>query len=66
VTPDRFRECLDALNWTQPQLAAVLDMGDRQVRRWAAGDPMPEHIAAWLEKLAQFAEANPPPPRPSS
>lgn len=63
MTPERFRECLSLLAWSQRGLAAILDMDERQVRRWAAGAAIPEPIAAWLEKLARFHERNPPPQR---
>lgn len=61
MTPERFRECLDALDWTQRGLAALLGVDERQVRRWAGGSRIPEPIAAWLETLAQFHEEHPPP-----
>lgn len=62
MTPDRFRECLTALNWSQRGLALLLDVDDREVRRWAAGKyEIPSRIAAWLEKLGAFHIENPPP-----
>jgi hypothetical protein len=69
MTTDRFRECLDALSWSQRGLAALLDVDERQVRRWATGQyNIPEPIAAWLETLARFHETHPapvaPPPAP--
>jgi hypothetical protein len=63
MTPDRFRACLDQVNWTQRGLAALLQADERQVRRWAAGAAIPEPIAAWLETLARFHEQHPPPAR---
>ena len=64
MTADRFRACLDALSWTGRGLAALLGVDERQVRRWAAGDyAVPPAIADWLERLAGFHEANPPPTR---
>lgn len=71
MTPDRFRQCLGALRWSHNDLAGLLDVDTRQVRRWASGDhAVPERIAAWLETLARIHEANPPPgasrlPQPS-
>lgn len=65
MTPDRFRECLALLHWSQRGLADVLRMDERQIRRWATGAyAVPEPIAAWLEKLARFHERNPPPEKP--
>ena len=61
MTPTRLRECLAALRWTQRGLAAVLDVDERQVRRWAAGAGVPEAVAAWLERAARWHEKNPPP-----
>lgn len=63
MTPDRLRECLALLSWSQRGLAAILDMDERQVRRWAAGATIPDDIGAWLERLARFHERNPPPAR---
>lgn len=61
MTPARFRECLSLLAWSQRGLAAILDMDERQVRRWAAGAAIPDRIADWLDKLARFHERNPAP-----
>ena len=61
MTPTRFRECLDALRWSQRGLADALAMDERQVRRWAAGAAIPEAVAAWLERAGKWHEKNPPP-----
>ena len=62
MTPDRFRDCLAVIGWSQRKLAERLDKDERQVRRWAAGEyAVPTEIAAWLERLAVTHEANPPP-----
>lgn len=63
MTPERLRECLTALSWGQRKLATILDMDERQVRRWAAGDRIPDDIARWLEVRAKHAEKHPPPVR---
>ena len=64
MTPERFRQCLDALSWSGRGLAALLGIDERQVRRWASGEyEVPDNIAAWLERLARFHERNPPPVR---
>ena len=64
MSPDRLRECLAVLAWSQRSLAVLIDRDERQVRRWAAGDyDIPEDVAAWLEKLVRFHERNPPPKR---
>jgi hypothetical protein len=62
VTADRFRACLDALSWSGRGLAALLNVDERQVRRWASGQySIPDPIAAWLETLARFHESHPAP-----
>ena len=62
MTPDRIRECLAMLRWTQRGLADALGCDDRLVRRWASGDAeIPASVAAWLETLARVHAATPPP-----
>ncbi|MBV1834972.1 helix-turn-helix domain-containing protein [Novacetimonas pomaceti] len=54
MTPTRLRECLALLRWSQRGLADVLDTHQTTVRRWATGaQPIPENVAAWLERLAK-------------
>lgn len=65
MTPSRLRECLELVGWSQRALADYVGINERQVRRWAAGAAIPEPIAAWIDTLAQFHEANPPPAAPS-
>ncbi|WP_018261868.1 hypothetical protein [Methylobacterium sp. WSM2598] len=63
MTPDRFRECLGLLRWSQRGLAETLECDDRLVRRWASGEAeIPASVAAWLETLGQ-AHAEAPPPK---
>ena len=62
MTPDRLRECIALLRWTQRGLADALACDDRLVRRWASdGASIPPSVAAWLETLAQVHAAAPPP-----
>ncbi|MET3352398.1 UNVERIFIED_ORG: ribosome-binding protein aMBF1 (putative translation factor) [Xanthobacter viscosus] len=62
MTPDRFRECLTLLRWSQRGLADALECDDRLIRRWASGDAdIPASVAVWLETLGQFHAAAPPP-----
>ena len=64
MTPDRMRECLALLHWTQRGLAEMLGLDERQVRRWATGQyPIPEAAAAWLDRMAAVIAADPPPRR---
>ena len=65
VDPRRFLACLDALCWSQRGVAALLGRDDRLIRRWAAGRAaVPADVAAWLETLTTWHEANPPPVAP--
>lgn len=60
MTPDRFRECVDVLQWSQRQLADCIGVDDRLVRRWAAGTTViPDHIEVWLERVASFIDTPP-------
>lgn len=62
MSPDRLRACLASLCWSQRGLAAVLRVNERQVRRWASGAyAPPARVAEWLERLASYHEAHPPP-----
>ena len=69
MTPTRLRECLAVLGWSQRTLAKLTQRDDSLVRRWADGDrPVPETVAAWLERMAaamQALLAADPPPGPS-
>jgi ribosome-binding protein aMBF1 (putative translation factor) len=63
----RLRAALDHLHWSCRSLAAILGRDERRVRRWAAGDyEPPEDVLAWLERLAAFHDAHPPPARESN
>ena len=62
MSPDRFRECLALLRWSQRGLADALECDNRLVRRWAAGDAeIPASVAAWLETLAKVLAEMPAP-----
>lgn len=64
MTPDRLRECLAVLDWTQRGLARLLGRPEGTVRQWCRGAvQIPPAAAAWLEARAQHAEQTPPPPR---
>ncbi len=74
MTPSDFRAAVAALRWTYRGLADMVQVDERQVRRWAAGATVPPHIAAWVEKAARelpplmaavdaWHEKNPPPPK---
>lgn len=64
MTPDRLRECLAALAWTQRGLARLLDRQEGTIRQWARGAvEIPDDVGAWLDKLARFHERNTAPKR---
>jgi hypothetical protein len=50
MTPDQFRAAVASLQWTYRGLADMVQVDERQVRRWAAGATVPPHIAAWIER----------------
>jgi hypothetical protein len=65
MTPERFVECLETIDWSIRGFADHIDVSARQAGRWASGRyPIPEPIAQWLEKITQFHAKNPPPPPP--
>ena len=58
----RLRTALDRLHWSGRSLAAILGHNERTVRRWIAGEyEAPDDVLAWVETLAAFHEAHPPP-----
>lgn len=64
MTPDRLRECIAALGWTQRGLARMLQRGEGNIRQMARGAvAIPDDVAQWLETRAQHAERHPPPAR---
>jgi hypothetical protein len=66
MTPERFKACLAVLQWSPATLSMVLDMDQRQTRRWGSTAPVPTAVAAWLETLAAFHEQHPPPAKPKT
>lgn len=62
MTPTRFRECLDALRWSQRGLADILNTHQTTVRRWATGQqPIPPNVQEWLEELSEEHRRQPHP-----
>ena len=58
MTPDRFRECLAVLHWSQRRVAEILYCDDRLVRRWADGSElMPQSVERWIEELVSAHQA---------
>lgn len=62
LTPTRRRECLALVRWSQRGFAEAIGWDESTVRRWMRdGGEAPPEIDAWLEVLAAFHEAHPPP-----
>lgn len=63
MTADEMRECMAAIGWSQRMFALVLNGGDRNgIREMMNGEvPIPHDIADWLQRLARYHQANPPP-----
>lgn len=60
--PDRLRLALATIRWSQRTLAAALRRDEKQVRRWLEGAYQPpDDVLAWLDTLAAFHAAHPPP-----
>lgn len=60
MTPDRFRECLAALQWSQRGFADYLGLHYTTVQRMAAGrQVIPDNVADWLDALAAAHQARP-------
>jgi ribosome-binding protein aMBF1 (putative translation factor) len=54
----RLRAALDALGWSQRELARRLVLDERTVRRWALGEyQCPEPVLRWLEDGANTIAA---------
>lgn len=66
MSPARFRACIAACGWTLNGLASMLECTPPLVHRWARGEgTIPADVAAWLERRAAAALADPPPKRGS-
>ena len=53
MTPEAFRAAVERLQWSYRGLADMVQVDERQVRRWAAGAAVPAPIAAWIERAAR-------------
>jgi transcriptional regulator with XRE-family HTH domain len=57
MTSGQFRECLEALRWTQAQVAEELGLPPLRVRKMSTGrEPVPEPIASWIRALSSELE----------
>lgn len=62
---DRLSTALYSLHWGPIDLARILDVNERTIRRWLSGqNEPPDAIVAWLEQIVAWLEANPPPSDP--
>ena len=70
MSPERYRECLHELGFTQRGLGRLLGCSDRLTRLWAMGGvPVPDSLAVWLETCLTLRgtrhglKKTPPPPK---
>lgn len=64
MTNDRLSVALRSLSWGPTVLARRVGVSERSVRYWLTGRlTVPATILTWLEALAAFVRAHPPPPR---
>jgi ribosome-binding protein aMBF1 (putative translation factor) len=57
MTPTEFASAIAALGWSQVEAAKQLDVDDRTVRRWAAGDrAIPGPVKVALRCMARLHE----------
>lgn len=56
-----IKTCLTLIGWTNRHVATELTMNERQVRRWIAGEDVPDRVLKWLNVLADYHEQHPPP-----
>lgn len=62
MTPDGFNLALLSIGWSVRSLASRLDCNATLTHRWSKGAaPVPEPIAAWLERLALCHHRHPVP-----
>ncbi len=64
MTAARLAECLEQIHWSARQLARMIGVDERQIRRWLSGrGTVPGSVARWLDGLARYHEAHPAPQR---
>jgi len=62
MTPELLQRELDAIGWTQAELARKAGVTRTTALRWLAGaHPVPPSVGDWIRTLAAFHRANPPP-----
>ncbi|HEY4254379.1 MAG TPA: helix-turn-helix transcriptional regulator [Roseomonas sp.] len=64
MTPERLREIRETMGLSSRGLAAMFGYAPAAGYEWESGrNAIPEQVGAWLEKVAKFWKANPPPQR---
>src|SRR4051812_37610696 len=63
MTNEELREHMDTIGWSTRTFSYALNGGDRSgIREMLLGEaPIPQDVADWVERLARFHAANPPP-----
>lgn len=63
MIPDNpFRTAFDAVGWSFIGLSRKVKVNEREVRHWYAGKyRAPQRVTDWLQLVAEFLAANPPP-----
>lgn len=62
MTPSRLSRALRTIRWTPSDLGRAVNVNERTVRRWLDGSfEPPAPVLAWLEDLAAYMAAHPPP-----
>ena len=61
MDPARMADALAAIDWSRRQLAKHVGCSPAIVDRWAVNGKVPADVEVWLEVLAAFHKANPPP-----
>ena len=60
MTPARFKQCLQSLEWSVRGLAAYLGLHEGKVRRWASGEmEIPGNVVMWLDYLTEVHTLHP-------
>lgn len=59
-----YNACMQAIGWSQHELARRLGVSPGKTKRWGNGQyPVPRDVARWLQRVARWIHANPPPPQ---
>jgi hypothetical protein len=65
MTPERYRQCLDAMRLSQAGLAPLLHCSTALTKAWAIGQKtIPTAVAVWLEACVANRNRHPEPKPP--